>query len=55
MPRQRFHSAVVSLPAVLMLGAGIASTPAPASAETPAAPEAGTITTELQPGWNMVG
>ena len=55
MRRRRFHSAVISLLIALVLGAGIASKPAPASAETPAAPEAGTITTELQPGWNMVG
>ena len=39
----------------LALGAGIASTATTSAAESPAAPGAGAITTELQPGWNMVG
>ena len=55
MRQRRFPTASIAILAALALGAGIASAPSVAFAQTTAAPEAGTITTELQPGWNMVG
>ncbi len=41
--------------AVLVVGAALAGTPARASAESGEAAGAETVTTVLQPGWNMVG
>ena len=55
MRQRRFPTASIAILAALALGAGIASAPSVAFAQTTSAPEAGTITTELQPGWNMVG
>ena len=55
MRQRRFHTASIAILAALALGAGVASAPSVALAQTTSAPDAGTITTELQPGWNMVG
>ena len=55
MRHRHFRTACIATLAVLALGAGIASAPTTASAESPAAPEADTITTQLQPGWNTIG
>ncbi len=44
--------ALVASVVLLALGAGLASTHATASAQ---APPSGTITTQLQPGWNLIG
>ena len=55
MRQRRFPTACLAILAVLALSGGIASAPSVAFAQTTAAPDASTITTELQPGWNMVG
>ena len=55
MRQRRFPTACLAILAVLALGAGIASAPSVALAQATSAPDAGTITTELQPGWNMIG
>ncbi len=52
MPLPGFRRALVVGLVLLALGAGLASTHATASAQ---APPSGTITTQLQPGWNMIG
>ena len=55
MPRRRLHSLPLVALALLLLYAQ----PSAVHADEPLAPdetaEAGTITTVLQPGWNMVG
>ena len=48
----RFHRAFVVAVVVVALAAGLASAHGGAAAQAPA-PE--TITTQLQPGWNLVG
>ena len=55
MRQRRFPTACLAILAVLALSGGIASAPSVAFAQTTVARDAGTITTELQPGWNMVG
>ena len=55
MRQRRFPTACLAILAVLALGSGVASAPSVAFAQTTSAPDASTITTELQPGWNMVG
>ena len=55
MRQRRFHTACLAILAVLALSGGIASAPSVAFAQTTSAPDASTITTQLQPGWNMVG
>ena len=55
MRQRRFHTASIAIFVAFALGAGIASAPSVAFAQTTSAPDAGTITTQLQPGWNMVG
>ena len=55
MRRRHFRTACIAILVALALGAGIASTATTSAAESPAAPGAGAITTELQSGWNMVG
>ena len=55
MRQRRFPTACLAILVALALGGGIASAPSVAFAQTTAAPDASTITTELQPGWNMVG
>ena len=52
MPLPGLRRAFVVGLVLLALGAGLASTHATASAQ---APPGGTITTQLQPGWNMIG
>ena len=52
MPLPGFRRALVVGLVLLALGVGLASTHATASAQ---APPGGTITTQLQPGWNMIG
>ena len=52
MPLPGLRRALVVGLVLLALGVGLASTHATASAQ---APPAGTITTRLQPGWNMIG
>lgn len=48
----RLRRLLVGLLATIVLSAALASTPATASADEPA-DESGTLTTQLQPGWNM--
>ena len=55
MRQRRFPTACLAILAVLALGTGVASAPSVAFAQTTSAPDASTITTQLQPGWNMVG
>ena len=55
MRQRRFPTACLAILAVLALSGGIASAPSVAFARTTSAPDASTITTQLQPGWNMVG
>ena len=52
MPLPGFRRALAVGLVLLALGVGLASTHATASAQ---APPGGTITTQLQPGWNMIG
>ena len=52
MPLPGLRRALVVGLVLLALGVGLASTHATASAQ---APSSGTITTQLQPGWNMIG
>ena len=52
MPLPGFRRALVVGLVLLALGVGLASTHATASAQ---APPGGTITTQLKPGWNMIG
>ncbi len=55
MRQRRFPTACLAILAVLALGSGVASAPSVAFAQATSASDASTITTELQPGWNMVG
>ena len=52
MPLPGLRRALVVGLVLLALGVGLASTSGSASAQ---APPSGTITTQLQPGWNMIG
>ena len=53
--RPPFRSALGAALVVLVVGAALAGESGRASAESDESPDPGTITTVLQPGWNMVG